>query len=604
MLTWMRKWTPIIMLVALIGFMLTIFLDWGMGLDNMPGRKGQTVGKIGKNHVGIREFSQILERRKQIIRSQGQQPQDDAALPMEVWDDYVSEIITNNTIDELKLWATDEEVYTYLITYPLPEIARSEYFQTNGQFDMNKYVDFIKTPSSYDLPEMQYVEQIVKTDRIPKYKLSKLLAGVNEPSYSQIEYEYKAQKESVTFEYIYMQPFAIGVSQEDLSDEKLLAYYNANLANFKTDEKALLYFVRFPKATTSRDEELTYEALAEIRENILSENTTFAEEAAVESDDPGSAKKGGELGWFGKGRMVKEFEDVAFSTPSGEISYPFKSNYGYHIIAVDSVKTEDGEVVEVKAKHILKNIVPSAETLDSIEAFAENVRQDAEGKTLSDIAKSFSVQIDSTPPFGRGENPSKIGYVADLGNFVFDKETKVGDVGKLFETEGEFFVVQLKEKIAKGMLPFEHAKAKIKDKVSDSLRVRGAKDYLNEVKNKIGGISFEEFVETDDKLIAGVADSVTRKQYIPNVGVNNEIVASAFTIPENTVSSPIIGDNGAYLVRTIRKYIVREMPEGAPEFSSIRDQIRREDMDNIYTDWFNANKKRLKITENVREFYY
>jgi parvulin-like peptidyl-prolyl isomerase len=593
------------MLVALVGFMLTIFLEWGMGLDNIPGKKGQTVGKIGGDYVGIREFSQILERRKQIIRSQGgQQSQDDAALPMQVWDDYVSEVITNKAVSDLKLEATDEEVYMYLITYPLPEIARSEYFQTNGQFDMNKYLDFVKTPSSYDSPQMQYIEQMLKTDRIPKHKLSELLASVNEPSYSQIEYEYKAQNERVSFEYIYMHPFAISVSQEDLSEEKLLEHYNANKANFKTDEKALLYFVRFPKATTLRDEEQTAAALTEIRDNILSENTTFAEEATVESDDFGSAKVGGELGWFGKGRMVKEFEEVAFSTPAGEISDPFKSNYGYHIVAVDSVKIEDGEVVEVKAQHILKHIVPSAETLDSIESLAENIRESAEGNSLFDIAKTFNVSVDSTAPFGRGENPQKIGYVADLGNFVFDSETKVGDVGKLFETEDALFVVQLKEKIAKGTLPFEHAKTKIKDKISDSLRVRGAKDYLNEIKDKIGDISFEEFVETDDKLTAGIAEDVTRKQYIPNIGVNGEAVAAAFAAPQSAISNPIIGDNGAYLVRTKSKQLVREMPEGAPEFSSIRDQIKRESMDNIYTDWFNSNKKRLKITENVREFYY
>jgi hypothetical protein len=56
------------MIVALVGFMLTIFLEWGMGLENVPGRRGQTVGKIGNDYVGIREFSQIFERERHARR--------------------------------------------------------------------------------------------------------------------------------------------------------------------------------------------------------------------------------------------------------------------------------------------------------------------------------------------------------------------------------------------------------------------------------------------------------------------------------------------------------------------------------------------------------
>jgi len=604
MLTWMRKWAVWIMLVALVGFLLTIFLEWGMGLDNMPGRKGSTVGKIGKENVGIREFSQMLERERQARAQQGQ-PRDDGSLPMQVWEAYLSEVITNKAIKNLGLDATTEEVYLYLRDNPPPVFTQSEYFQTNGRFDRDKYLAFINTPSSWDNPAVQQVEQYVRTVMVPFNKLNALIESGNNPSFSEIEYEYKAQKETVSFEYISMHPYSINLSQDDLSDERLREYYNLNIADFRTDEKAVVYFVRLPKNATPRDEMLIANELGEVRANILAGNTTFAEEAQIESDDLGSARNGGELGWFGRGQMVREFEETAFSTPVGNISEPFKSNFGFHILMVDSIrKNESGEITEVKARHILKNITAGIETLDSLEALAGKLRTAAENSTLAEAGRELSVAVDSTPPFGRGETPASIGHLPNLGFFVFDRDTRVGDVGELFETENAFFVVSMKEKIARGNLPFEHARAEIRQILSDSLRVQQAKTILSEITAKIGEQSFEEFAQNDNRLVAGKTDNTSRKQFTPGVGFNNEVLAVAFAIPENIVSMPFVSENGVYIVRTSDKQLVRELPQDAPEISFIRNQLRNEAARTIYQDWFEAQKKQLRVIENVRDFYY
>ena len=68
------------------------------------------------------------------------------------------------------------------------------------------------------------------------------------------------------------------------------------------------------------------------RDNVQSTKEIFAEVAKRESDDRGSSARGGELGWFGKGMMVKPFEDAAFSMKAGEISAPVRSQYGWHIL--------------------------------------------------------------------------------------------------------------------------------------------------------------------------------------------------------------------------------------------------------------------------------
>jgi len=246
MLAWMRKWAPAIMIIALVGFMLTIFVDWGMGLNNLPGRNGRTVGKIGDKTVDIREFSQMLELERQNRTQQGQSKDDDGTLPMQVWEAYVNEALTNKAVKELGFSATVEEVYSYLRDNPPPAFTQSEYFQTNGQFDRNKFIAFINTPSSYDNPAVQQIERYIRDVIVPANKLNVLIESGNNPSFSEIEYEYKLQKERVSFEYISVNPHSIDLSPQDLSDEKIKVYYDA-FPTTKPPKKRRFISSVFPK---------------------------------------------------------------------------------------------------------------------------------------------------------------------------------------------------------------------------------------------------------------------------------------------------------------------------------------------------------------------
>lgn len=126
-------------------------------------------------------------------------------------------------------------------------------------------------------------------------------------------------------------------------DAALKAYYEAHKAEFSAPEvKARHILIRFkgsPVPLKAGEKELTEEeALSkakDLREKIV-KGADFGAIAKVESDDTGSGANGGDLGSFGHGRMVKEFDEAAFSLPVGEISQPVKSQFGYHIIQVES----------------------------------------------------------------------------------------------------------------------------------------------------------------------------------------------------------------------------------------------------------------------------
>ena len=126
-------------------------------------------------------------------------------------------------------------------------------------------------------------------------------------------------------------------------DAAIKAYYEEHKAEYAAPEvKARHILIRFKGSAVplrAGQKELTEEeALArakDLREKIV-KGADFGALAKAESDDTGSGANGGDLGSFGHGRMVKEFDEAAFSLPVGEVSQPVKSQFGYHIIQVES----------------------------------------------------------------------------------------------------------------------------------------------------------------------------------------------------------------------------------------------------------------------------
>ncbi len=146
-----------------------------------------------------------------------------------------------------------------------------------------------------------------------------------------------------------------GPGSGSISDE-IMDLYGWSVDQFKA--KVLRPYLLQQKLAEAlaKDETMNQAAKTKAEEVLVKVKAgeDFAKLAAEYSDDVSNAKSGGELGWFGKGLMVPEFENAAFALKAGETSELVKTQFGYHIIKVEEVKKDDdGNVTEVKASHIL-----------------------------------------------------------------------------------------------------------------------------------------------------------------------------------------------------------------------------------------------------------
>jgi peptidyl-prolyl cis-trans isomerase C len=171
----------------------------------------------------------------------------------------------------------------------------------------------------------------------------------------------------------------IAVSEEDVKQ-----YYKANEQKFSIPEqvKARHILIKVPFGTTGEVRKKGREK-AEAMIEWLKRGESFERLAESNSEDPDSAKKGGDLGYFARGRMPKPFEEAAFSLKPGQISGVVETDYGYHIISVEDRREAKTRSFEEMKDSIRKQLTEEL-SKSKLEEFFKQASQDAGLEIYSD----------------------------------------------------------------------------------------------------------------------------------------------------------------------------------------------------------------------------
>ena len=213
--------------------------------------------------------------------------------------------------------------------------------------------------------------------------------------------------------------------------------------------------------------------LAESLVVVLRHGGNFAELAKQFSADSGTREQGGELGWFRRGRMVKEFEDVAFRLRPGDISPPVETEFGYHIIQVERVQP-----AEILARHILIQPTISPAQLALAQRLADSVHDAlAGGASFDSLARRYgdpnepkladALPISDLPP----------DYAKAVANDTVPGLKPVFAVGAE-APRPRFVVLQLLKRLPEGELGFDDVKDRVRDALSQQLAIQHYLDVL------------------------------------------------------------------------------------------------------------------------------
>jgi len=501
----------------------------------------------------------------------------------------------NQEAQKKEIRITDAELYEYLRRYPPRELQEHPAFQTEeGEFDYQKYLQALSDPR---VPWTQIEDFIRPNMRLARLQQS-ILALVRVTD-EEIKQFYQDENEKVKVRYILVPSYLYQKEDIPVSDEQIQGYYQEHKEEFRAQASANLSYAVFEKKPSPADEEETEQRLLDIKTEI-SEGEDFAEMAMDYSEDIGSAKNGGDLGWFGKGMMVPPFEEAAFSLEPGEISEPVKTKFGWHLIKVEDKRGKD-EKQEVKASHILLKILPSEETLTLLKEEADEFVDQVGKSDFSQIAEEQDLTVSETGWFVKGGAIPGIGTNPQIDEFAF--ENKQGKISDVFETATGFYVFQIKAKRPAGISTLEEVTQVIKQKLvkikADSLAYDQAENIYSQVKE---GKSLKKAAEENNVTFAEPAE-FSRNSFIPQIGNPPEFIGAAFSLTQpNQISSPVETSLGAFILQ-----LVSRSPVDDSLFVAVKDSLTsvllQTKQGQLYQNWFAQIKKEAEIKDYRSEYF-
>jgi peptidyl-prolyl cis-trans isomerase D len=216
-------------------------------------------------------------------------------------------------------------------------------------------------------------------------------------------------------------------TQVPVTDAELHAAYEKNKNSYVLPEKRHASHILIAASKDdAADRKLAEDVYAQAKAG-----KDFAQLAKQYSKDPGSADKGGDLGWADRSTFVGPFSDALFGMAMGEIKGPVKTQYGYHIIRLDEVQPGKTKTFE-EARPELEADLRKTHATDRFGEIQEQLQTQMEqpGATFEGLAKEFQLQTGEVPKFLRGAGGAPLGPAPPLQDLVFgDSPLAVGHIG-------------------------------------------------------------------------------------------------------------------------------------------------------------------------------
>ena len=266
----------------------------------------------------------------------------------------------------------------------------------------------------------------------------------------------------------------------------------------------------------------------------IAQGMPFELAAMQYSEDEGSKMKGGDLGFFGKGMMVKPFEEAAFKTKIGDLEV-VTSDFGTHLLKVQNKK----ESVKPEVITIEQKITPSKETESTAYSLLAKLEPLKTKEEFEAVAKANGIALQNQPNIKKEQK--SIGAIQDAGSIVtWAFESKIFDVKK-FVLGSENIVAIITGVRTKGMPRMEEVKEE-----SEMIAKQMKKGDMIAVEMSKAGASLEA-VATTMNLKIDSANALNFNGFVPNVGQDPVLIAKMFNAKQGAVSKPVKGMSGVYM---------------------------------------------------------
>ena len=635
--SWLIKSVLWLVVAAFVG---TIFYSWGMG--RVAERQGM-VAEVFNEKISYDEYREALDNLYNIYRNAMKDRNVEDVIPQSqlkkaALNSVIQRKLLLNEAKKMGIEVSNEEVIERIKSIPA--------FQNDGKFDKSYYHNFLQ----YNRIGAKNFENNQRTAMLTE-KTESLIRNSVKVSELEMREAYEWKHEKINMDYLVLSP-DLFMGKEKITDEKVSEYFKKEKESFKKSDQIKVEYlfadpVLFGKEikigkqsienyyTDHMDEFIVAESVRashiltknlpvnvdledsekmkkKIEEDLkkkkeearkkaedilteVKENGNFEELAKKYSEDHSNAGIGGDLGYFSRGGMIKEFEDVAFSLNVGEISDVVESKHGYHIIKITDKKeagtkplsdVEDeikGKLIDRKSKKLSKrSLLQILKNPSPVNEFKKSGSQDSLIKNSTDF---FSMQDHEIPTIGTSSQFKSEAFLL-----------KDNELSRLVETAKGYYLLMLKEKKASYIPELDEVKDEVKKSLSQFEREKIAKEEAYRLKKEldegkpIDALAAQAEVEVSHTLY------FDREQAINKFGMNRSLLDAAFKL--KVKESAVVPVSGKYYVILMieRSGFDEEM------YKKERDDFLKSFLENkqneVLSAWLENLRKNANITIN------
>ena len=510
------------------------------------------------------------QRRSQQLVQQEQQAQAGRSLTQDeitridnqAFDDMVAEILLQQEYRRRGITVSDDELRDYARFAPPQWVRSAPDLQTEGNFDPAKYQRLLASSQARQSGLLVALEQYFRTE-VPKQKLfEQVTSGIFVPD-AELWRSWQDATDSASISFVAFRP-KLTAADSNVSDDELRKYYDAHRAEFDRPAHAAVSVLYIPRVVSSADSAAVRARINALRAEIVG-GAKFEDVAKRESADSVSGAQGGSLGKSTRGRLVPEFEKVAYALKPGELSQPVLTQFGYHLIKLDS---RAGDTLSLR--HILLRIEPSDSSAAKVDREADQLARLAASSDqpakFDEAARSlkltpFKVAVTEGQP---AQHDGK--YVPSVSAWAFNG-AKVGETSDLFDAEDGYYLARL-DTLSEGGKTFDAVKAEVRGRVALSRAVERVVPEAQALAQAARTSSLEAAAAAKGLTVTktGMTNRGGAAQQFGSLG---EAVGAAFALPVNTVSTPIRQDDGVFVMRVDAK-----KPADRAEFEKQKNDLR------------------------------
>ena len=589
------KWVFYILAIAFVAW-----LAIGQVMSIL-GPSGNVVLKVNGKEYQVMEFQQRVQVASEQYRQQnGSAPvsrEEERQIQDHVINQMVEDALLEQEYKKLGIRVSDEEIIETARTSPPPEVMRDPQFQTDSQFDIRKWQQFISTTSDRNL--LAQLEAIYR-QQIPLIKLQQYLTSDVYVSDAKLWRIYRDQHDSVRIASLAVWPYTV-TDTNAVSDAEVSAYVAKHQDDFKRPAIGYVRFVAVPRIPDATDSAAARTHVARVRSE-LARGEKFEDVAKRESSDSASGQRGGDLGWINKNQsgFVPEFMQGLRGLKPGQVSAPVATQFGYHLIRIDQVKGDS-----MKVRHILIPVAVQGAHLDRVEARADTLERTAAERSdpaiLDSTAHRLGLQVSPQYQVVEGERFA-VGpnVVPDVSVWAF--EARPGETSPVIDAPTGYYIFRLDSVSAAGVPPLNQIRARVTALVRLERQKTLARQRADSLVTLLKG--------TTDLATAASAHGLQVERFGPFARIRPPsylarepaVVGTAFGLKVGERSGALEGETGYFIIQSLARQAA-DSSAWMAQRDVQRTQFRQAAMQARLQQYMEDVRERAKIVDRRKDIF-